>query len=772
MRVPIKWLSEFVPISHSPQELAELFTIKGVEVNNILRIGEKIKDYIVAEVKSATSSKAIVADGKNILEVSAPAFNLKSNDKVAYNPKEAKLLTPAIAEISQNYQPVILEDDWEIGRQLLDYLDDYVLDLEILPNRGDLMSIIGIARELASYQGLSIKIQNHNLKIKSSDKFPINDYLKLQVDKLGCFDYIARLIFDVKVAPSPFWLQWRLTAVGLRPINNIVDATNYIMIKYGTPLHAFDYEKITGRTINVRFAKKGEKIKALDGNNYDLNESVLLIADKESPIALAGIMGGIDTEITDTTTKVLLECARFNPKVIRKGSKSINLATEASQRFEMGIDNEILDTASLDASNLIATLGQGTVLGDKIEIRTVDKPKTIPISLKKINALLGITLNKRQIKKTLNNLNCITDEQNNQLIVKIPSYRLDLVRDVDLIEEIARIYGYDRLPSCFALKGKEPGCSEELSNQISIIKDFFIGSNFIENYTVSFCDEKYAKMFTDIDTVIKIPLPLNERYAYLRPMILVTLLESVQINFARGNRDLKLFEVGKVFTQNKELSEKWHIAAVISGQKMPTFWQKELNVVVDYFDIKGIVESFFEFLKIKDISFVETKHKFLDKNQALIIKCADIDVGWLGEISQSVLDRYDIVNKVYGLELDIEKIIKFMPSYRYFQFLPKFPLVTRDFAFIVDDKISVEKIKQSIVDMTGALLESIEVFDYFGGPPLPAGKHNLGIRIALRSQERTLTQNEINKIFDRILVSLKEELNITLRGESASEDKR
>lgn len=772
MRVPIKWLSEFVPINQSPQELAELFTIKGIEVNNILRVGEKLKNYIVAEVKLATSNKATVTDGKNIFEVSAPAFNLKENDKVAYNPKETKLLTPAIAEISQNYQPVVLENNWETGSELLNYLDDYVLDLEILPNRGDLMSIIGIARELASYQGLSIKIRNNDLKVKSPDKYPIDDYLKLQVDKLGCFDYIARLIFDVKIMPSPFWLQWRLMAVGLRPINNIVDATNYIMIKYGTPLHAFDYEKIVGKIINVRFAKKGEKIKALDGNSYDLNESVLLIADKESPIALAGIMGGIETEISDTTNKVLLECARFNPKVIRRGSKSINLSTEASQRFEMGIDSEILDTASLDASNLIATLGYGSVLGDKIEIRTVDKPKTISISLKKINALLGVTLTKRQIKKILTNLNCIINEQNNKIIVKIPSYRLDLVRDVDLIEEIARIYGYDQLPSSFVLKGTEPGANDQLSNQISIIKDFFIGSNFIENYTVSFCDGKYAKLFTDIDKVIKIPLPLNERYAYLRPMILVTLLESVKTNFARGNRDLKLFEVGKVFTQNKELSEKWHISAVISGQKMPTFWQKELNIDVDYFDIKGIVESFFDFLKIKDISFVEAKHKFLDKNQALMIKCADIDVGWLGEISQSVLDQYDIVNKVYGLELDIEKIIKFMPSYRYFQFLPKFPLVTRDFAFIVDDKISVEKIKQSIVNLTGALLESIEVFDYFDGPPLPAGKHNLGIRIALRSQERTLTQNEINKIFDRILESLKEKWNITLRGESASEDKK
>ncbi|MCX8014803.1 MAG: hypothetical protein N2748_02175, partial [candidate division WOR-3 bacterium] len=386
----------------------------------------------------------------------------------------------------------------------------------------------------------------------------------------------------------------------------------------------------------------------------------------------------------------------------------------------------------LEAGNLIAALSNGSVASGKIEIRTVDKPKTVSLSLKKVNTLLGITLNKKQIKKILHNLNCVTEEEKNKYIAKVPSHRQDLIRDVDLIEEIARIYGYDKLPSHFTLRGKEPGFNDRLAKQIAFIKDFFIGSNFIENYTISFCDEQTAKLFTDIDTIVKIPVPLNERYACLRPVILATLLESVKINLARGNRDLRLFEIGKVFVQNKEPSEKWHISALMTGQKIPTFWQKELNVIVDYFDIKGIIESFFEFLKIKEIGFAETKYKFLDKNQALIINCADTEVGWLGEISQAVLDHYDISTKVYGLELDIEKIVKFTPSYRYFQFLPKFPLVTRDFAFIVDDKISVEKLKQSIVNMTGALLESIEVFDYFEGPPLPVGKHNLGIRIALR----------------------------------------
>lgn len=763
MLVPIKWLYEFVPSDKTPKELAELFTAKGVEVNGISRIGEKLVDFVIAEIKTQTSNKVTLFDGKSTVEVSTPAFNLRPLDKVAYNPKESKLLTSAFAEVSSDALPIVLKADYKTGFPLLNYIDDYVLDLEILPNRGDLMSIVGLARELASYEETSAKFQKPPvITSKESDNYNIKELLDLQVDKQGCPDYIARLIFDVRIASSPFWLQWRMMAVGLRPINNVVDATNYIMVKYGTPLHAFDYDKITGQTIQVRFAKKGEKIKTIDGIVRDLNENVLLIADKKYPVALAGIMGGIDTEISGSTKKVLLECARFNPRVIRRGRKKISLSTEASQRFEMGIDSEVLETASLEVSNLIANLSQGTVVKDKIEIRTIDKPVSIKLSPSKTNKLLGIVLEKEEIKKILTNLNCAVSKENNSFLVKVPSYRLDLQRDVDLIEEIGRIHGYDKLPSIFTLRGSELGTNDSLSQELKKIRNFFVGCNFIENYTVSFCDEATALEFTSGD-IIKIPVPLNERFAVLRPAILSTLLDSVKINYTRGNKNLRLFEIGKVFSQNKEPTESIHIAAVILGQNFPTFWQQGHDCLVDYFDIKGVVESFIDYLKIKEINFVEINCKFLVTNNSVCIKYADKEIGYLGELKKSILDRFDIPVPVYVVELDADVLLKLAPSYRFFQTLPRFPSIVRDFAFIIDDWISAAKLTQSIEKIAGALLETVEIFDYFKGKPLPVGERNLGIRITLRSQERTLNQDEVNKIFDRILNYLKENWQVEPR---------
>jgi len=764
MLVPIKWLNEFLPIDKTPKELAELYTAKGVEVKGIVRVGEKTENFIVAEVKSASNTKAAIFDGKNTVEISAPSFNLKPQDKVAYHPQEKKLLNSIIAGTGQDSLPVVLNADYETGRNLLDYLDDYILDLEILPNRSDLMSVIGLARELASYEEISAKlIQPPSVNSKNIDNHNIKDLLELQVDKQGCPDYLARLIFDIKIASSPFWLQWRLAGVGLRPISNIVDATNYIMVKYGTPLHAFDYDKITDHKIEVRFADKVEKIRTIDNNIRTLNENVLVIADAKYPVALAGIMGGIDSEISTSTKKVLLECARFNSKVIRRASKQLNLSTEASQRFEMGIDHEILEIASLEVSNMIVEMGNGKIIKDKLEVRTIDKPISIKLSLDKINSLLGVTLAKVRTKKMLMKMNCEIIEQENQLVVKVPSYRLDLQRDVDLIEEIAKIYGYDNLPSVFSIRGKAAGGYDNLSQSLNTIRDFFIGCNFIENQTVSFCDEPTAQAFNK-NELVRIPVPLNERYSVLRPTILATLLDCIKINLSRGNKNLRLFEIGKIFKQAKEPKELIHLCVVMVGDNFPIFWQKKYDVSANYFDIKGIAETLFDFLKIKDIEFIETDRRFLSQDYAVNIEYGGSNIGYLGQINKEVLNKFDINVPVLAMELDIEQLLKIAPTYRFYQPIPRFPSVVRDFAFIVDDKISASKITQSIQKIAGVLLESVDIFDYFQGKPLPAGKRNLGIRISLRSDERTLNQEEVNKIFDRIVSFLKEQWQIDLRA--------
>ena len=768
MQVPIKWLYEYVPCDKSGKELAELFTAKGIEVTNITRIGDKLEGFIVTEIKTIENSKLIIVDSKNSYQITTVTYHLKPGDKIGYNPISAKWLNPELIEVSDDTLPYVLNVQYQTGESLLNYLDDYILEFDILPNRGDLMSIVGLARELASYEEIDIKFCSPQPRIATiSNKYDIKELFDLQVlNKEACPDYIARLICDVKIIPSPFWLQWRLMAIGLRPINNIVDVTNYIMIKYGTPLHAFDYDKLLGKMIQVRFANKTEKIKTIDGIVRRVDEKVLLITDQKYPIAIAGIMGGIDTDISTSTKKVLLECARFESKAIRRGSKTIDLATEASQRFEMGINSEILEDVSFEVSNLIAELGNGSVANGKLEIRTEDEPVSIKLSSTKTNRLLGINLENERIKKVLTKLNCKITEDNKIFTTKIPPYRLDLKKDVDLIEEIGRIYGYENLPSVFTLRGSQPGSPENLSQQLEKNRDFFVGLGFVESYSISFCDEPTAIEFTDGD-IIKLPNPLNERYAVLRPSILATLLDVVKINHARDNKNLRLFEIGKVFGNAKVPYETINLTAIISGQIAPLFWKSGASNPIDYFDIKGIAESFLAYLQVTGVNFTEVDVKFLARNKAVCIKYADSPIGYLGEIKNSILHQFDIIVPVYTLELNLESLLKLAPSYRFYKTLPRFPSIVRDFAFIVDQNFSTAKMTQTIEKIAGALLESVEIFDYFKGRPLPDGKSNLGIRIILRSEERTLQQLEVNKIFDRILLFLKEKMQVELRGESS-----
>jgi phenylalanyl-tRNA synthetase beta chain len=763
MLVPIKWLKEFIPCNKSAKEVADLFTLKGIEVKSISRVGKPLEGFVVAQVEKIDKNNLTVTDRKTTYTFSTVTYHLKQGNKIGFNSQTNQWLNPQLIGLSEDALPYVLEKDYETGKPVLDYLDDEVIELEILPNRGDLMSMLGIGRELSSYEEIEQSLHIITaLKPIDTDKYFIADLLELRVlDNHACPDYIARMICDVKISASPFWLQWRLLAVGLRPINNIVDATNYMMVKYGTPLHAFDYDKVTNKTIQVRFANKNEKIRTIDNNLHNLNEKVLLIADEKFPIALAGIMGGLDSEISFNTKRVLIECARFNPQIVRRGSKSINLSSEASQRFEMGVDSEILETASVEVSNLISELSNGVVAQGKVESRTQDKPIAISLSYPKTNRLLGLSLSGQQIKNILIKLNCETKEKGDSVLVETPSYRFDLARDVDLIEEIGRIYGYDKLESVFSLRGNKPGKVDKLSRQFSQIRNFFTGLGFIENYSISFCDELTAKLFTS-EEIVRIPNPLNERYSALRPSILATLLDCVRINYSRGNKNLRLFEIGKVFSKDKDFSETVQITALLTGETQPLFWRHSDASIYDYFDIKGVTESFLDYLKIKEVSFDKIESLFLNKN-AMHIKYANKEIGYLGELNKAVLDKFDIPSAVYVMNLDLAEILKLAPSYRFYQAPPRFPSIVRDFALVIDDSFAVQQLTSSVEKITGALLQSVEIFDYFKGKPLPSGKRNLGIRIALQSEERTLQQAEVNKIFDKILAYITEKWHVQIR---------
>ncbi len=763
MKLSIKWLKEFIPTSKTTEEIVNLFTQKGIEVKSRYRIGNILEGYVVCEIKDINKNEVTIFDGLRSYNISTITYHLRINDKIAFKPQKNSWLNPSLIGLSEDTLPYILPNQYETGSNVLNYLDDDIIELEILPNRGDLLSILGIARELSTYEEIT---ESLNIPKEPEINQNIINFLDRKVqlvisDKSACFDYIARLIYNVKIQNSPFPLQWRLIASGLRPINNVVDATNYIMLKYGTPLHAFDFDRIQESTINVRFAKKGEKIIALDGKEYLLNEQVLLISDKLSPIALAGIIGGKDTEITYKTKKVLLECARFNPQTIRISAKSIQLMTDASQRFEMGIDTNILDRASQEATNLIAFLGNGIVIQDKIECRSKQYEKTINFNISKVNRLLKTNLRTKQIKRIIDKLNCESEEKKNYFSIKIPSYRFDLIRDIDLIEEIARLYGYDKIPSEYVLHCRNIGHIDQLNKIVHLIKNFFVGLGFYECYTISFCDPNNAKLFTE-QNIIYLPHPLNERYSALRPNLLVTLLETVKFNYFRSNIDIRLFEIGNIFVNDKA-KESLNLTALIAGNRAPLFWDNIKTVYYDFFDIKGISDSFFEYLKLNDIEYIKENINFLTGN-SLSLKYKGNSIGFLGEIKRTILQKFDLNTNIYVLSYNLNELLKLIPANFYYCELSRFPAITRDFAFLIKEEHSVQELKMNIKHIIGDLLKNIEVFDYFQGPSLPNGTRNLGIRITLQSNEKTLNQMEVDRICEYLIKYLKDKFNIKIRS--------
>ncbi|MEO0132197.1 MAG: phenylalanine--tRNA ligase subunit beta [candidate division WOR-3 bacterium] len=770
MRLPLRWLHDFLPLELEVTELCALLTKRGIEVKDVIYIGELLRDFIVWEVKEVNQNSIVIFDGHESRAINAISYHLAPGDKVAYHRQKQLLLTPSYLKFFDDELAYVLEPNYELGQKLTNYLDDVVLDLEILPNRADLLSILGLAREIASYREITeqVKIPDDHFRsrfrINHKDQKTFNsikDYLSLEViEKNACPDYIARMIGNLTILPSPLIIQWRLYASGLRPINNVVDITNYIMIKYGTPLHAFDYRKITDHKIVVRFAQKGEKITTINNEVIELTPEALVIADSKYPMAIAGIVGSAESEISYDTKEVVLECARFNPKTIRRARRALNITTEALERFELGVDPEILEQASAEASELIKYFGYGELIPGKLEERTALSPVEINLSPARVSKIIGIPFEAKLIKSILGKMCCAIEDAADGLKVRVPQARVDLRTEIDLIEEVARLYGYENLPSQFSSQIKRPGARHRHQSYINNFRQFFVGKGFYECYTISFCDQKVAKLFKK-DELIKLPKPLNERYAYLRPKILATLLESVRINAARGNKNLRLFEIGKVFYYQKEFIEKNELALIICGEREPLFWSGAKATTYDFYDLKGLAEAFFDYYRIKDISYEPSNEPYLEVG--LDIKFADRTLGTLGSLAKEVLDSFDINFPVLALTIDLEELINLLPGYRYYQPIPKFPSITRDFSFIITDDISPQDILEYIRELGGALLSSIEIFDYFVGKPLPPGKANLGIRLTLQSRERTLSHEEATKIFDQIINKITSRWPIQLR---------
>ena len=634
---------------------------------------------------------------------------------------------------------------------------DFVLDIDVRPNRaGDCFSHLGIAREIAAI--LNYKLQIPNGKLLEDRNLKAKDFVRVEVkDKRACPRYTARVIIDVKVQPSPKWLQERLKVCGLRPINNIVDIANYVMLETGQPLHAFDGEKLEEKTIIVRFAQKDEKITTLDEEKYDLDNDILVIADTKEPLAIAGIKGGKKAEITHRTKIVVLESANFNQRIIRRGSKKIDLKTDASWRFEHGIDPNLTEIAINRTASLIQEVAGGRICQGLVDFYPKKLlPKKIKLDLNYVEGLLGVKILPQKIKNILKKLEFKVTEvrplsKTHQILVEVPTFRLDINIPEDLIEEIGRLYGYTNIPSIFPMASLIP---PERNLDIfweDVVKNILKEAGFTEVYNYSFCSKKDIDLFQfnqKKGALIEIENPTSFDYQYLRPSLIPNLLKNVATNQSFF-REIRIFELGKVF-QNKKLREKRMLTGLLTGEK--------------FFETKGTIDLLLQKLGISDIWYDEYQPTPEESKLSIwkVKKCAEIkigheEIGFLGEISSKILETLKINEKITVFDIDFEKLATFASEETIYRPVSRYPAAIRDIAILVPSGVLVEEVLNKIEIAGGPLIRDIDLFDIYEGEELPGGKKNLAFHLIYQSEDRTLSSKEIDEIQEKIIKTLEAE---------------
>ncbi|HWP93024.1 MAG TPA: phenylalanine--tRNA ligase subunit beta [Thermodesulfobacteriota bacterium] len=786
MRFSLSWLKEYVEINCSPEELAESLTMSGLEVESLEYMGKGLEGIIVAQIVDIrphpNASKLVlcdVTDGTKHYNIVCGAKNMKTGDKVALAPSGTKL-PPSVkfpdgiliqsAKIRGEQSEgmlcaenelgigeegdgiMILPDSSNIGNRLIDELglDDVVFEVGVTPNRPDCLSVLGIAREVATILGGGIIYPDYIVREEGED---IVRLAQVEVyDREGCPRYSCRIVKDVKIGPAPDWLKKRLEASGIRSINNVVDITNYVLLELGQPLHAFDYDLIEGRKIVVRPAKDGEVIQTLDGVERHLTSEDLLICDAQKPVAIAGVMGGGNTEVSESTRSILLESAFFNPVRVRRTSKRTGLRSESSYRFERGVDPNGVVKALDRATELIRGLAGGEVSKGRIDIYPNPiEPREVKLSLKRVDSILGTHIEADKIKKITEGLGIETlAVKDSDMFLRIPTFRTDLTREIDLIEELARHYGYNRIPATLPVI---PMMTAGLQRQKFLenrVKEILISSGFLEVINYSFEDPSLLGLFNGT-APLRILNPLSNEGSVMRTNLLTGIIKNVILNLNRQAQDIRLFETGKVYIPReyglpKEITT---IAAAATGRRQPELWDKE---EFDFFDLKGILERIFEAFSISDKirlmdSASSTGINFLHPGKSARILVEDEEAGYLGEIHPDYREKLEISKRIYLFELDLEKLYAASDdAKKQFTHLPKFPSVRRDIALVVDEDIPVGRILVELRKVESDLIEEVNVFDVFKGGTVDKGKKSVAISMILRSADRTLTDEEVEDV--------------------------
>jgi phenylalanyl-tRNA synthetase beta chain len=812
MKVSYQWLNEYISLEGlAAEELAEKMTRGGIEIDGVEQLNKGVSGVVVGYVKSKERHpdadklnvcKVDVGTGEE-LQIVCGAKNVDAGQLVPvavigavlpgdFKIKRAKLrgvesqgmicsakelgLNDKLLPKEQQEGILVLPTGTAIGAPIGEVLglDDEVLELDLTPNRSDCLSMLGAAYEVAALTGRDVKLPDNSV-LHAAIK--TEDYVSVDVQATGqCHHYSARFIKGVKIGESPLWLKNRLMAAGIRPINNVVDVTNYVMLEYGQPLHAFDADKIPGGKIVVRPAREGETLVTLDEQERRLEPHMLVIADGNAPIALAGVMGGASTEVTGDTVNLILESAYFDGGVVRKTSRQLGLRSESSIRFEKEVDHSAVVPALNRAAALIAELANGLVAEGVVESFTREpKPAAIHVSLERINNYLGTSLSSLEVRTILARLQFSYEMDTNDVFaIKVPTRRGEITRDVDIIEEVARLHGYDNIPTTLIHGDAIPGALTKPQAIRRELRKRLADSGLYEVVSYSFTSPARTALFpvlTGDAKHVKLSMPMSEDRSVLRTTLIAQLLETAIYNRNRRNETSALFEIGSVFHTREETltklpQEKHRFAALLTGNRKEKAWN-EAPATYDFFDAKGIVETLLSVLGLSSkVSYAAAnpEHFHPGRTAAVTLETADgpVVIGYVGQLHPAKQVEWDLAD-TYLVELELAPIYELADDHLVYKPLPRFPAIERDIAVVVDSAVPAAGLTAVAREKAGELLESVSVFDVYTGERLGEGKKSVAMSLLYRHAERTLTDEEVTSLHAEVVQQLEQSFGAELR---------
>ena len=803
MKISLSWLNDYIPIDkESYSSVADSLTMVGLEVDSVTDRYDYLDSVVVGRIVNIkahpNAEKLKVCDvdiGSRVIRVVCGAPNIYEDmvapvalqgtrfpegyvlekGRIRNELSEGMLCSEAELGLGTDRSGVMILDQKQLtGNKLAKALElsDMVFEIDLTPNRPDCLSIIGIAREIAALQQTTIKYPEKSLSDSGNQ---ISDFTSITIKAPDfCPRYSARLVFDINIAPSPFWLQNRLISVGLRPINNIVDITNFVLMETGQPLHAFDFDRLSDHRIVVRQAKKGETFITLDKKEHLLTPDMLMICDGEKSVALAGIMGGHNSEVTESTNRVLIESAYFTPVGIRKTSKKLGINSESSHRFERGVDPEGIITALNRAAQLMSELdGSSLIEGIIDKCSKINNAGPITLNVEHTNRLLGTSYDQDGIENLLKSIEFNVEKTgNDELAVVPPTFRVDIARPVDLMEEVARLSGYNNIPTTYPLIPAEARQPEKQLRLRNRLKKIMTGFGFTETINYSFinrlsCDSLRLEPADPKRNMVNILNPLTEEQAVMRTSLMPGLLETIRRNMAQQIKRLRLFEVGKIYISREKdnLPEEIEmLAGIWTGSRTNASWHSKESGC-DFFDIKGVVEELLNRVKIDRIKFTcmpDNSCTYTRPGHTAQILQEKKLIGLAGEIHPQVLRNFDLKQAAFIFELDLKTISDLITETIRSKPIPKFPSISRDITIIIDKDLESSNIFETIRKSGEELIENLYLFDVFEGDTIPQNKKSISLRITYRSKLKTLEDDEVNYIHKNITNRLLKEFDASL----------